>query len=358
MISSYVRLENISKRYGSAVAVDDLSIQLSKGEFFTLLGASGSGKTTTLRIVAGFVKPDSGQVYVGDRQLTDLPPNSRNIGMVFQNFALFPHMTVFDNVAFGLKIRKVGAREISDRVGEALEMVRLLNLQYRIPKQLSGGQQQRVAIARAIVTRPDVLLLDEPLSNLDFKLRIVMRQEIRNLHKQTGLTTFYITHDQGEALSMSDRVGIIDNGRIQQIGRPREIYERPANRFVAHFIGEANILEGKVRSVIDSLASIEVENGAVFYSEIDHIENKSDSESSVTISIRPERIALTKNKPNVKNSNFGKVEALDYQGSSIRYQLSFHGLAIFSECSNVGKQFEIGDEVYFSFEPKDCLILN
>ncbi len=245
---SRLRLAGVSKGYGSFVAVDKLDLDVEEGEFVTLLGPSGCGKTTTLRMIAGFVTPDSGDIWFDDRNMTYVPAHRRNTAMVFQSYALFPHMTVAENIAFGLKMRRLSATEQGQRINEALEMVSLQGLEKRRPGQLSGGQQQRVALARAIVTQPDILLFDEPLSNLDAKLREKVRVEIRDLQRRLGITTIYVTHDQAEALAVSDRVVVMNNGRIEQTGDPVDIYNTPKTAFVAHFLGAANIVEGKVVS--------------------------------------------------------------------------------------------------------------
>jgi spermidine/putrescine ABC transporter ATP-binding subunit len=239
---SGVRLINIEKRYGALVTLDGIDLEVREGEFVTLLGASGSGKTTCLRIVAGFVTPDSGRVMIGDTDATHVPAHRRNTGMVFQQYALFPHLTVRENVAFGLKLRGCPAREIATRVQEALALVQLEALATRYPIQLSGGQKQRVALARAVVIRPKILLLDEPLSALDLKLREELQVEIKRVQQALGITALFVTHDQNEALSMSDRVALMRNGQILQIASPIELYERPANRYVASFVGKSNFL--------------------------------------------------------------------------------------------------------------------
>ena len=243
---SEVRLERVGKRYGEVLAVDDFSLTVPDGLFSSLLGPSGSGKTTTLRLIAGYEAATTGEVYIDGRAVGPLAVQHRNIGMVFQHYALFPHLTVFDNVAFGLRMRRVSSAETRKRVAEALALVRMDGLEARYPRQLSGGQQQRVALARAIVIRPALLLLDEPLSALDRKLRAQMQLELRKLQRQLGLTTIYVTHDQEEALSMSDRVAVMKEGRLQQYGTPREIYEQPANAFVVDFIGVANLFEAEL----------------------------------------------------------------------------------------------------------------
>jgi iron(III) transport system ATP-binding protein len=254
---SGVDIERVSFGYGGPLILDDVSLRVSKGEFFAFLGPSGSGKTTLLRLVAGFGTPTAGTIRVGARDVTSVPPWKRNVGMVFQSYALWPHMTVEANVAFGLEQRGLNRADIAQKVRRGLELVGLAHLAERRPAQLSGGQQQRVALARTLVVEPEVLLLDEPLSNLDAKLRVEMRHEIAALQKKLGLTTIYVTHDQEEANSVADRIAVLDGGRIQQVGAPMALYDRPANRFVATFLGTANILEGRIaarRFSADSIA--------------------------------------------------------------------------------------------------------
>jgi putative spermidine/putrescine transport system ATP-binding protein len=241
-------ISKLFKRYGDLTVVDDVNIEVADGELLVLLGPSGCGKTTTLRMIAGFVPPSSGRIAIGERDITTLPPWKRNCGLVFQSYALFPHMTVADNVAFGLEMRKMPAAERADRVAEVLRLVRLSGFDQRFPRQLSGGQQQRVALARALAMQPDVLLLDEPLSNLDAKLRQEVRVEIRELQRKLGLTTIMVTHDQDEALTMADKLVVMSGGKVRQIGSQRELYERPADRFVAGFIGRSAFLEGIVET--------------------------------------------------------------------------------------------------------------
>jgi iron(III) transport system ATP-binding protein len=245
-MASEVRLMNLSKSFGETVAVAEIDLRVLAGEFFSLLGPSGCGKTTTLRMVAGFETPDKGSIHFGDRDMTNVPSNKRNAGMVFQNYALFPHMKVGENVAFGLLARRLPKEEIDAKVHAALGMVQLEGFEHRSVQELSGGEQQRVALARALVIRPDVLLLDEPLSNLDAKLRIETRSQLRELVHESGITTIYVTHDQEEALALSDRLAVIHNGSIQQIGTPMEIYLSPASAFVARFIGHSNLLKGRI----------------------------------------------------------------------------------------------------------------
>ena len=278
-----VTLRNVTKRYGDVVAVDHATLEIREGEFFFLLGPSGCGKTTLLRMVAGFLDPDEGDVLFGERRMNDVPAHQRNTGMVFQNYALWPHMTVFDNVAYGLELRAIEKAERRRRVAEALEMVQLTGLEKRKPNELSGGQQQRVALARALVIRPDVLLFDEPLSNLDAKLRLEMRQELRRIHAQTGITSIYVTHDQKEALSLAHRLAILKGGRVQQIDAPREVYVRPATRFVAEFIGQANVFPGEASPASDG-ASVKTAYGP--------IRSALKGQGRVLCCVRPEALTL------------------------------------------------------------------
>jgi iron(III) transport system ATP-binding protein len=256
-----VAVHDLTKRFGPLEVVSRVTFTIEEGELFTLLGPSGCGKTTLLRLIAGFYRPDEGEVRFDDRRVNDVPPHERGIGMVFQNYALWPHMTVFDNIAYGLRLRKIEHAEIRQRVEGALEKVRLVGLGERYPGQLSGGQQQRVALARALVLNPRILLLDEPLSNLDAKIRIQVRAEIRKLQKELGITTVYVTHDQEEALTLSDRIAVFNQGRVFQVGAPKELYERPANRFVADFIGINNLIEGTVRAVDAAAGRLRVDTG-------------------------------------------------------------------------------------------------
>ena len=254
---------NIRKQFDSTVVVRDLSLDVREGELFFLLGPSGCGKTTCLRMVAGFYQLDGGQLHFGERVMNDVPPHKRNTGMVFQNYALWPHLTAHGNVEYGLKVRKIARPERDRMVEQALQMVRLDGLGKRYPSQMSGGQQQRVALARALVIRPDILLLDEPLSNLDAQLRLEMRAEIKRLHTETGTTALYVTHDQEEALSIADRVAVLKDGDLMQVGAPRELYRHPVSRFVAEFIGETNFLPGKISAVEPNELRVETPAGLV-----------------------------------------------------------------------------------------------
>ncbi len=305
-----VTLDHLVKVYGTNRVVDDVSLSVEQGELVALLGPSGCGKTTTLRMIAGFVEATSGRVLIGDEDVTELPPFRRNTGMVFQGYALFPHMTVAGNVAFGLEMRKVGKAETETRVARALELVRLGHLGERYPRQLSGGQQQRVALARALVIEPEVFLLDEPLSNLDAKLRHEVRVEIRQLQQSLGLTTVFVTHDQEEALTLADRLVVMSQGVIQQIGTPTELYERPANAFVADFIGKSNFLKGRLASP----GSFVTEGGL-------EIKVPADGSPASLLAIRPEKIALGAPAMGLDNRIQGTVELVTYLGSLTEYRV-------------------------------------
>lgn len=308
-----VRVTGVTKHYKEVVALDDLSLDIEAGEFITLLGASGSGKSTLLSIIAGFMTPTTGSVEVGGEDLTRVPPYRRGLGMVFQNYALFPHMSVFDNVAFPLRRRKVDKGQVATRVQKALDTVELGHLANRMPEQLSGGQQQRVALARAIVFEPRVLLLDEPLGALDKRLRDQLQFELKRLHKELGITFVFVTHDQEEALAMSDRIALMRDGRIIQIDAPRDLYEKPVERYAAEFLGESNILEGVVRDgAFDRLgASLRLASTAV-------------STSGSALLIRPEHLALHPRDggaPAGYNCLPGTVRELVYLGSTRRVEV-------------------------------------
>jgi spermidine/putrescine transport system ATP-binding protein len=289
MSNSTVELHQVTKRFGDFVAVDNTSLQIKNGEFFSLLGPSGCGKTTILRMLAGFEQPTQGQIYLEGRPVNTLPPFKRNVNTVFQNYALFPHLTIAENIAFGLEMKKLDRAEITRRVKNSLELVRLPHIAQRKPRQLSGGQQQRIALARALINQPAVLLLDEPLSALDLKLRKAMQLELKQLQQQVGITFIFVTHDQEEAMTMSDRIAVMDQGRILQVGSPTEIYEQPTGRFVADFIGEANILPCQVIGRKNGLATVRVG---------DTLEMQADCSPEVgvgqtgSVMIRPEKIRI------------------------------------------------------------------
>jgi spermidine/putrescine ABC transporter ATP-binding subunit len=308
-----ISVRGLTKRFGANVVVSRASFDIQEGELFTLLGPSGCGKTTLLRLIAGFYAPDEGEVSFDARVVNAVPPHDRGIGMVFQNYALWPHMTVFENVAYGLKLRKVAKEEIAKRVRALLEKVKLGALEERYPGQISGGQQQRVALARALVLNPKILLLDEPLSNLDAKIRIQVRAEIRKLQKELGITTVYVTHDQEEALTLSDRIAVFNQGSVLQIGPPKALYERPANRFVADFIGINNLIEGTIQSANGNL---------VVRTALGEIQALADARfkpgDACVISVRPENAAINAKGQNVLQ---GRVAFAAYLGNTLRYDV-------------------------------------
>jgi len=309
-----IKLRQVRKQFGSVTAVDGASLEIGDGELFTLLGPSGCGKTTLLRLIAGFHTLDGGEIWFGDRRIDGLRPYARNIGMVFQNYALWPHMTVKANIAYGLKMRKLDGAAIAERVAAGLRKVNLAGLELRYPGQLSGGQQQRVALARALVLNPDILLLDEPLSNLDAKIRVQVRAEIRKLQKDLGITTVYVTHDQEEALSLSDRVAVIRDGRVLQVAPPKELYERPVGRFVADFVGTNNFLSGTCREIAAGRVAAETAIGTVRGSPTPGV---SPGDRCV-LAVRPENIALG---PGPENTFEGRVVLAAYLGSTLRYDV-------------------------------------
>lgn len=314
-----INLENVQKTFGKVIAVDQLNLQIREGEFFTFLGPSGCGKTTTLRMIAGFYYPTKGIVRFGEKDMTRVPPEKRNTGMVFQNYALFPHMTVFENVAFGLKVRKIPSTEIKNRVHDVLEKVRLDTFSNRQVSQLSGGQQQRVALARALVIEPEILLLDEPLSNLDAKLRDEMRTEILRLQRDYHITTIYVTHDQAEALSMSDRIAVFNNGVCHQIGTPFEIYNEPANDFVAQFIGEINFIPFEMDKIKEEKIEVRIFKGnkSLSVKRIPFNDVEFSMDEKLILSIRPESIKLSTQAMEGENVLEGKIESLQFFGSAV-----------------------------------------
>ena len=328
-----IAIENLTKRFGSLAAVNAVSLSIDEGELFTLLGPSGCGKTTLLRVIAGFNAPDEGAIRFDARVVNAVPPHERGIGMVFQNYALWPHMTVRQNVAYGLKLRKIPAAELAARVQSVLAKVGLEGLDARYPGQLSGGQQQRVALARALVLNPQILLLDEPLSNLDAKIRVQVRAEIRKLQKELGITTVYVTHDQEEALTLSDRIAVFNQGRLLQVGPPKALYERPTSRFVADFIGINNLLEGTVRSVEGPHDGVRIDT---VLGEIRAICGEALRVGDrCVICIRPENIGLAGAADGLRNRFQGTISFAAYLGNTLRYDVDLGAGLVF--------KFDIGD---------------
>ncbi len=308
-------LQGVTKRYGTFVAAEDVSLQVARGQFLTLLGPSGSGKTTLLNVIAGFVEPTAGTVMLDGRDITPLPPEKRDFGMVFQGYALFPHMTVAENVAFPLRVRRMAKAEAETRVRAALDLVQLDQFADRRPSQLSGGQQQRVALARALVFEPNLLLLDEPLSALDKKLRAELQEELRALHRRVGLTFIAVTHDQDEALSMSDRVAILRSGRLVQEGGPGELYERPRTRFVADFLGKSNFIRGQVKELRPD-AFAYVVGGQRFLQRAQDDLPRPALGSPALIALRPEKVALLDAAEAADNAVEGRIASWSYLGSA------------------------------------------
>lgn len=314
-----VQLVGVTKEYEDVIAVQDLTLNVGRGEFVTLLGPSGSGKTTSLLMLAGFVEPTRGQIFLQNRDVTHVPPYKRNIGMVFQNYALFPHMTVEGNVAFPLQMRRVPRRDIEAMVNRALALVQLEGLNQRYPAQLSGGQQQRVALARALVFQPALLLMDEPLGALDKQLRELMQLELKHLQRNLGITVIYVTHDQAEALTMSDRIALMSHGRIEQIGSPSELYDRPANRFVAGFLGESNLIEGTLVEVGATEAAVRTDRGLTLRARSSQLRE----DRRVTLSLRPEKIRLGNSSS--PNSFRGVIKEVIYLGDAIKLRVELPG---------------------------------
>ncbi|MGH7318446.1 MAG: ABC transporter ATP-binding protein [Candidatus Rokuibacteriota bacterium] len=354
-----VELRGVTKAFGRVRAMDQVDLEVQKGEFLSLLGPSGSGKTTTLRVIAGLVEPTAGTVLIGGRVVTHVPVHRRNLAMVFQNYALFPHLSVFENVAFGLEMRQVGRTDVARRVAEALALVRLPGFEARYPHQLSGGQRQRVALARAIVVQPSVLLLDEPLGALDKKLRESMQVELKALQRSLGITTIFVTHDQEEALTLSDRIAVMNDGRIEQLDSPLEVYERPRTRFVSDFIGVTNFLEGEVTR--GDGHSVIVRTGKGLRIRVSDSAFPGDSPRA-TLSLRPEKITLQRDRP-VGGENVFRavVENVVYLGTTTHYYVvtdEGERLTAFEQnrlAQGSASRYTAGDIVYVDWRPESAL---
>ena len=391
-----VSLAGVTKMFGEFTAVDNIDLNIQDGEFFSLLGPSGCGKTTSLRMIAGFEQPSMGEIYIHGQPVAGIPPYKRPVNTVFQNYALFPHMTVAQNVAFGLQMKKVPKAEIEKRVNEALELVQLPHLRERRPKQLSGGQQQRVALARALVNKPEVLLLDEPLGALDLKLRKAMQLELKQIQAEVGITFIYVTHDQEEALTMSDRIAVMNDGLVQQVGTPRDIYDHPVNRFVADFIGETNFIPGRVTDLGD-LVTVDLGTEAPVLGNADGRSLALNQE--ITLAVRPEKINLYPHgkanileveaglEPDELREIFGDARPLDevdmkewlsagqnnvvlpghiaeaiYIGTDTRYRVALtEDVSMFVRVQNFGyrydKTYDVGNPVYVHWAAENAQIL-
>ncbi len=353
-----IRLKELTKRFDRVTAVDHLTLDIEDRELFFLLGPSGCGKTTALRLVAGFHKPDDGELYFNDRLMNKVPPQQRNTGMVFQNYALWPHMDVYKNVEYGLEIRKIEKRKRQEMVSRALAVVKMEEYIHRHPNQLSGGQQQRVALARALVIEPDVLLLDEPLSNLDAKLRLEMRDEIKRIHEETKITTIYVTHDQKEALSMADRMAVMDCGKIIQVGSTREVYRSPKNRFVADFIGETNLLRGTVTEINPEKRSVVIETPYGPVHSIRFLDGLRTG-TEVYCSIRPESLTLAHPQRDQSSNRLKAViEGVTYLGEIEQYRLAIgEKLELKMTLNNPeGRERKPGEIIEITFHPKDVVV--
>ena len=357
----FLIFENISKSYGSNKVIDNLSIAVQKGEIFSLLGPSGCGKTTLLRIAAGFEEPDSGRVILDGQDITNLPPNKRKLNTVFQNYALFPHLTVRDNIAFGLKVSGFSKEKINDEVERYLDLIQMTDHASKKPSKLSGGQKQRVAIARALINKPDVLLLDEPLAALDLKLRQRMLVDLDWMHDEVGITFLYVTHDQSEAMSISDTIAVMNKGRIEQKGTSVEVYEAPRTSFVAAFIGDTNFFDGEVKSIDGDYCLLSVES----FPDIRVYNDKAVKPGGkVYLSIRPEKIGISHNKPAEDKINVlkGKVEEIIYLGSHTKYWISVNGfrisvIAVHNTFMLDIKEISFNDEVYIYWSLDSCYML-
>ncbi|RTZ41531.1 ABC transporter ATP-binding protein [Candidimonas sp. SYP-B2681] len=346
-----VSIDRLKKQFGPSVAVSDFSLDIADGELVAFLGPSGCGKTTTLRMIAGFIEPTEGSIYIGGDDVTHVPVHKRNTGMVFQRYALFPHMTVAENVAFGLQMRKIPAAERDKRIGVALDMVRMTQFRDRYPRQLSGGQQQRVAIARALAIQPKVFLLDEPLSNLDAKLRLDVREEIRSLQRDLGLTTIFVTHDQEEALAISDRMAIMYDGKVQQVGPPNFLYEKPANLFVADFLGKMNFFDGRMTEA----SRFNTDNGIALT-----VDGAISSTNKV--GVRPERVSLSTEAVG-HNALPGIVESAVYLGPVINVRVRLDGGDVIgcqlpNTAESASRPVMAGARIHACFSPEDCVVFS
>ena len=352
-----LKVKNLSKNFGKVKAVQEVSFEATEGEVLSLLGPSGCGKTTTLRCIAGFENPDQGEIYLDNRKITTIPPEKRGIGMVFQNYALWPHMTVYGNLAFGLQIKKVPKDEITKKIKKVLDMVQLEGYENRYPRQMSGGQQQRIAMARALVFEPEIMLLDEPLSNLDAQLREEMRFEFTELQRKLGITAIYVTHDQAEALVISDKIVILDQGKIVQSGSPKEIYSNPKNKFVAGFIAVTSFINGRIDSFTEEKKKVIVktDDGLVIHG----YNNSFDIGKKVSVAMRMNVIKFiqdeNKSDKNTVNTFKGKIIQSSYLGNIIDYKIKVGNWEVRTK-SDAKYNFKVGEEVTFYLSPEDIIV--
>ena len=352
-----LKVKNLNKDFGKVKAVQEVSFEAAEGKVLSLLGPSGCGKTTTLRCIAGFENPDRGEIYLDDRKITYVPPEKRGIGMIFQNYALWPHMTVYGNLAFGLQIRKIPKDEITKKIKKVLGMVQLEGYENRYPRQMSGGQQQRIAMARALVFEPEIMLLDEPLSNLDAQLREEMRFEFTELQKKLGITAVYVTHDQAEALVISDKIVILDQGKIVQSGSPKEIYSNPKNKFVAGFIAVTSFINGSVDSLIEDRKKVVVktDDGLVIHG----FNNGFDTGQKVSVAMRMNVIKFiqdeNKSDKNTVNIFKGRIIQSSYLGNIIDYKIKVGNWEVRTN-SDAKYNFKVGEGVTFYLSPEDIIV--
>ena len=360
-MKTIVQVQDVVKRFGEVVAVDHISLEVSKGEFFSILGPSGCGKTTLLRLIAGLEQPDSGEIYLEDKSANGIPAYRRNVNTVFQNYALFPHMNVYENIAFGLKMKK--AKNMDSRILKALDLVGLPGAGSRKSKQLSGGQQQRIALARALVNEPPVLLLDEPLGALDLKLRKLMQTELKSLQRKLGITFIYVTHDQEEALTMSDRIAVMHSGVVEQVGTPSQIYEKPTTEFVADFIGISNVFSGRLTEGNGLIYTLSTPDGL----EIKALADEIGISGATTFMVRPERIRITLDEPGFFsrrnerdiNSFCGRIEEIVYLGTVIQFivNLNDRKIVVLEKNHSGQLQFNVNQEVFLSWDIPSTIII-
>ncbi|MFD6210317.1 ABC transporter ATP-binding protein [Peribacillus sp. NPDC060253] len=357
-----VEIKGAFKQFGSNVVLNGIDLEVKQGELLTLLGPSGCGKSTTLNLIAGFLDADRGEVHIKGNNVTKVPPYKRDLGMVFQTYSLFPHMTVYENLSFGLKLRKVGKAEQKKKISKALELVKMSGLENRYPRELSGGQRQRVAISRALVVEPELLLLDEPLSNLDAKLRHELRAEIKRLQKEIGVTTIFVTHDQEEALSMSDRVVVMNAGKIEQISTPTDIYNHPKTEFVFQFIGKSNCFEGKVSAVDKRTISVKIGSDISLVDADNIMGNDSDLKTGdeVKIYIRPEKLKIV----SAEETSFSPIDfhranisQINYLGTSWEINVLLQGKSIQVLTSDIDSSWKNGSEVFIGWSPSEVMLV-